>query len=83
MKVKAEARILFSPTSLHDPPQRFPPQAWPTDKREAEERMRPLLETLNNFNLTDYKFWLEIASVLFVATVGRDTFFQQWVGSSH
>ena len=35
------------------------------------------------YNLTDYKFWLEIASVLFVATVGRDAFFQQWVGSSH
>ena len=45
--------------------------------------MNPVLDMMSAYNLIDYKFWLETAAVLFVATVGRDTFFKQWLGSSH
>jgi len=45
--------------------------------------MKPILDMLNTYNLIDFKFWLEIAAVLFVATVGRDAFLQQWLGGSH
>ncbi len=44
--------------------------------------MRPIIEMMNAYNLIDFKFWLETAAVMFVATVGRDAFFQQWLGSS-
>ena len=45
--------------------------------------MKPILDMMSTYNLVDYKFWMEIAAVMFVATVGRDAFFQQWLGSSH
>ncbi len=45
--------------------------------------MKPIVDMMSAFNLIDFKFWLEIAAVLFVATVGRDAFLQQWLGGSH
>ena len=44
--------------------------------------MNSVLDMMSDYNLIDFKFWLEIAAVLFVATVGRDAFLQQWLGSS-
>ncbi len=43
--------------------------------------MKSILDVAITYNLIDFKFWLEIAAVLFVVTVGRDAFFQQWMGS--
>jgi hypothetical protein len=43
--------------------------------------MTSILDMMTAYNLVDFKFWLEIAAVFFVATVGRDAFFQQWLGS--
>jgi hypothetical protein len=70
------------PTTL---PEDFPPNvAHPQErKREVEERMKSMFDVMSAYNLIDFKFWLENAAVLFVATVGRDAFFQQWLGSSH
>jgi hypothetical protein len=45
--------------------------------------MTSILDMMRTYNLIDFKFWLELAAVLFVATVGRDAFFQQWLGGSH
>jgi len=45
--------------------------------------MTSLLDMMSAYNLIDFKFWLELAAVFFVATVGRDAFFQQWLGSTH
>ena len=45
--------------------------------------MKPILDMMRAYNLIDFKFWMEIAAVLFVTTVGRDAFLQQWLGSSH
>ncbi|MGA2701429.1 MAG: hypothetical protein ABSH35_10050 [Isosphaeraceae bacterium] len=45
--------------------------------------MKSMFDVMSAYNLIDFKFWLENAAVLFVATVGRDAFFQQWLGSSH
>ena len=44
--------------------------------------MKSILDMMRAYNLIDFKFWLEIAAMLFVATVGRDAFLQQWLGSS-
>jgi len=43
--------------------------------------MTSILDIMSSYNLIDFKFWLETAAVLFVATVGRDAFVQQWQGS--
>ncbi len=45
--------------------------------------MKSILDMMCAYNLIDFKFWLEIAAVLFVATVGRDAFLQQWLSGSH
>ena len=45
--------------------------------------MTSILDMMRTYNLIDFKFWLEIAAVLFVTTVGRDAFLQQWLGGSH
>jgi hypothetical protein len=45
--------------------------------------MKPMLDMMSSYNLIDFKFWLEIVAVVFVATVGRDAFLQQWLGGSH
>ena len=44
--------------------------------------MTSILDVMRAYNLIDFKFWIEIAAMLFVATVGRDAFLQQWLGSS-
>ena len=84
VKVRAEGRILFRRTSRPQPSSpRISPEAWPTHKREAEERMTSILDMMSTYNLIDFKFWIEIAAVLFVMTVGRDAFLHQWLGGSH
>jgi hypothetical protein len=45
--------------------------------------MTSILDMMSTYNLIDFKFWTEIAAVLFVLTVGRDAFLQQWLGGSH
>ena len=40
-------------------------------------------QTRQDYLGRDFKFWIEIAAVLFVMTVGRDAFLQQWLGGSH
>jgi hypothetical protein len=82
IEVKAEDRIIFSRTSRPQPSPKNSPRTWPTHEREVEERMKPILDMMSAYNLVDFRFWLEFAAVLFVATVGRETFFQQWLGSS-
>jgi hypothetical protein len=82
LKALPEDRFLISrPTHPQLSPQISPPQPWPNHKREAEEKMKSILDVMITYNLIDFKFWLEIAAVLFVVTVGRDAFFQQWMGS--
>ncbi len=36
--------------------------------------MTSILDMMRTYNLIDFKFWIEIAAVLFVMTVGRDAF---------
>ncbi len=43
--------------------------------------MKSIIDLMSAFDLIDFKFWLEIAAVMFVATTGRDAFFKQWLGS--
>ena len=74
---------MIQPDLSPQPSPRISPRAWPTHKREAEERMTSILDMMRTYNLIDFKFWLEIAAVLFVMTVGRDAFLQQWLGGSH
>ncbi len=45
--------------------------------------MKSILDMMSAYNLIDFKFWLEIAAVLFVATEGREAFLQQWLSGSH
>ncbi len=44
--------------------------------------MTSILDMMSSFNLIDYKFWTEIAALVFVVTVGRDAFMQQWLSGS-
>ena len=45
--------------------------------------MTSIFDMMRAYNLIDFKFWIEIAVVLFVMTVRRDAFLQQWLGGSH
>ncbi len=72
----------FQPDLSPQPSPRISPRTWPTHKREVEERMNSILDMMSAYNLIDFKFWIEIAAMLFVMTVGRDAFLQQWLGGS-
>ena len=45
--------------------------------------MTSILDMMRTYKLIDdFKFWIAIAAVLFVMTVGRDAFLQQWLSGS-